>query len=256
VLLASASTAIASPKGKKAKAAFDRGVVAYQKENYAGASEALAQSYKLEPDVETLYAWAQSERQQNKCESAIELYNKLLATDMPEENKDAVRQTLAECKAIVAAKTGGLDKPLDKPVDKPLVEKPVDKPVVEEKKIEEPKRDEAVEPARLSGKPWYKDPIGDALTVGGVVSLGVGAYFLYSGKQAEDASLTANKKFRDEQDKAESRGRIGVVLTITGAALVTGGIVRYMTRSSSKKETAVTGWVTPDSGGLAAFGRF
>ena len=244
-LIASVSIASAAPKGRAAKAAFDRGVVAYQKNDYAGASAALAESYKLEADVETLFAWAQSERQQNNCDTAIDLYNKLLAMDLPAENKEAIQAKLDECKAIVAAKTGKLDKPIDPPKQPERVaEQPIQR--------DEPK-------PRSDGKtPWWKDPIGDALTVGGVISLGVGGYFLYSAKQAEDASMESNAKFRDEQDKAESRGRIGVIMTIGGAALIGGGIVRYMTRSSggSEKETNVTGWVSPDGGGVTAFGRF
>jgi tetratricopeptide (TPR) repeat protein len=237
-LLASASIAVAAPKGKAAKAAFDRGVVAYQKQDYAGASAALAESYKLEADVETLFAWAQSERQQNNCEAAIDLYDKLLAMDLPAENKEAVQAKMDECKAIISAKTGKIDKPIE-PVEEPIKEPP-------------PK------PHADGKKPWWKDPIGDALVAGGVISLGVGGYFLYSAKQAEDASKESNAQFRDEQDKAESRGRIGVIMTIGGAALITGGIVRYVTRSNggSDKETNVTGWVVPDGGGVAAFGRF
>lgn len=237
--LLAATPAFAAPKGKAAKAAFDRGVTAYTKGDFAAASEALGQSYKLEPDVETLFAWAQSERQQNDCESAIDLYNKLLDTDMPAENKDAVRTKLEECKAIIAEKAA-----LEAPVAPP----------------EEPVREEPVreEPTPSGKTPWWKDPIGDALTIGGVVALGVGGYFLYSGKSAEDKSFENEAQFEENQDKAESHGKIGVILTLTGGALIVGGIVRYVTRDSggNQESTAVTGWVTADSGGLAAIGRF
>ncbi len=241
-LVASSSTALAAPKGKDAKAAWDRGVAAYQKGDYAGASDALGQSYKLEPDVETLYAWAQSERQQNKCESAIDLYKKLLDTDIPAENKEAVQTKLDECKAIVAAKTGVLDKPLDTP---PKDDKPVEQPIAP-----------PAERPSGGGTPWWKDTIGDALTVGGVVGLGVGAYFLYSASQAEQRSKDSFADFESEQDKAESRGRIGVIATVAGGAMLVGGIVRYVTRPSGKSEPTVSAWVTPDAGGITAFGRF
>src|SRR4029079_17114013 len=130
---------------------------------------------------------------------------------------------------IVTAKTGVSDKPIDPPVEEPP-----------------PKHDTVEHPPGTS--PWWKDPIGDALTVGGVVGLGVGAYFLYSGKQAEDRSHNNDSVFKDEQDKAASRGKIGVVVTITGGALLVGGIVRYMTRPK-KEGTSVTGYLTPDGGG-------
>jgi len=236
--------AIAAPKGKAAKKEFDKGVVAYQKGEFAAASDALGKSYKLEADLETLFAWAQSERQQNKCESAIDLYNKLLDMDMPAENKDAVRAKLEECKAIVGAKTV-IDKPLDPPKDDPPPDDSASPP------IDDPK------PEPTGAKPWWKDPIGDALTIGGVVALGVGGYFLYSSKQADDKSHENDNIFEEQQDKAESHGKIGVALTVTGGVLIVGGIVRYMTRSKGQTEsTNITGWVTNDSGGFAAFGRF
>jgi len=250
VALLASVPAFAAPKGKAAKKEFDKGVAAYTKGDFAVASESFGKSYKSEKDLETLFAWAQSERQQNKCESAIDLYNQLLQMEMPAENKDAVRAKLDECKAIVAAKTGVLDKPLDPP---PKIEEPVREPPPV---VDEPK------PIEHEGaKPWYKDPIGDALTLGGVACLGVGGYFLYSGKQAEDKSHENDAIFEEQQDKAESRGKIGVVLTITGGVLLVGGIVRYVTRSNggkteSSESTNVTGWVTHDSGGIAAFGRF
>ena len=54
-------------------------------------------------DVETLFAWAQAERQLGNCQKASELYDKLLEMDMPAENKQAVRDKLEECKAQLAA---------------------------------------------------------------------------------------------------------------------------------------------------------
>lgn len=235
--------AVAAPKSKAARAAFDRGVAAYQANDYAAASEALGQSYKLEPDLETLFAWAQSERQQNKCDTAVELYEQLLEYDMPAENKDAVRTMLDECKTILAQKQPAI---VEQPAEPPRVEPPPEEP--------RPREEPAPRPEGRS--PWWKDPIGDALTVGGVVALGVGGYFLYSGKQAEDKSLENVSQFEEQQDKAESHGRIGVILSITGGALVVGGVVRYLTRSSGGERATVTGWATSDGGGLAAFGRF
>jgi hypothetical protein len=251
--LLAATSAIAAPKGRAAKKEFAKGVAAYQKGDFAAASTALGKSYKLESDTETLFAWAQSERQQNKCESAIDLYNQLLAKDMPAENKDAVRAKLDECKAIIAAK-------IVPPVEPPKKVEPVPtkvEPVVEEPKPPPPVQD----PPRITVKetrgPWYKDAIGDSLTIAGVVSLGAGGYFLYAAKQAEDKSLENDAQFEEQQDKAESRGRLGVVFTVAGGVLLVSGIIRYVTRPSSQESsTQLTGWVDESSGGVAAFGRF
>jgi tetratricopeptide (TPR) repeat protein len=248
-----ATSAFAAPKGRAAKKEFAKGVAAYQKGDFAAASTALGKSYKLEPDTETLFAWAQSERQQNKCESAIDLYNQLLAKDMPAENKDAVRSKLDECRAIIAAKT------VEKPVEPPKKVEPVPKvePIAQEPAPiparEEPTPQLVVKETR---RPWYKDPIGNSLTIAGVVSLGAGGYFLYSAKQAEDKSKENDSVFEEQQDKAESRGRLGVVFTVAGGVLIVSGIVRYVTRPAQESSTQLTGWVTESSGGVAAFGRF
>lgn len=252
-----ATSALAAPKTRGAKKEFQKGVAAYQKGDFVAASSALARSYKLEPDTETLFAWAQSERQQNKCESAIDLYNRLLEKDMPSENKDAVRAKLDECRAIIAAKAPKVEpkiEPKVEPKTEPKTEpKPVE-PVVEPvTPVQEPPPRVVVVETRT---PWYKDAIGDSLTIAGVVSLGVGGFFLYSAKQAEDKSKENDSVFEENQDKAESRGRLGVVFTVAGGVLIASGIVRYMTRPAQESSTQLTGWVTETSGGVAAFGRF
>jgi outer membrane biosynthesis protein TonB len=246
-----ATTVYAAPRSKAAKKEFAKGVAAYQNGDFAAASTALGKSYKLEPDTETLFAWAQSERQQNKCESAIDLYNQLLAKDMPAANKDAVRTKLEECKTIIAA-----NKPVEPP-PKVVVEPPKKVLVEEPAPVPVPVQEEPPQViVKETRKPWYKDPLGDSLTIAGVVSLGVGGYFLYSGKQAEDKSQESDALFEEQQDKAESHGRLGVVFTVAGGVLIVSGIVRYMTRPTQESSTQLTGWVDKTSGGVAAFGRF
>jgi hypothetical protein len=110
--------------------------------------------------------------------------------------------------------------------------------------------------------PWWKDPIGDALVVGGVAGLGVGIYFLKSSKDAtsdlDNMVPKTDQDFQDKKDEARTAGTIGLVSTIVGGGLIVGGIVRYATRGGGggKEGTAVTGWLSPGGGGLAAIGRF
>ena len=233
-LLFASAPVHAAPKGADAKLAFDRGVAAYQAKDYPGASAALGKSFALEPDVETLYAWAQAERQQEHCDKAIELYNKILTFDLPDENKQVVRDKLDECKGIIAAQ----------------------KPVVEPAKPAEPNIIEPPKPAP-EGRTWWKDPIGGGLVVAGVVGLGVGGYFLRSASQADGDAKQSTNYFETERlnDKAESHGRNGVIAGITGGVLLVGGIVWYATRGKQER-TALTGWIAPSGGGLAALGRF
>ena len=99
-----AAPAAAAPKSAPAKVAFDEGIAAYQKEDWAGASAAFGRSYELEHDTEALFAWAQAERKQGHCDKALDLYEKLLAANLPAENAAAVREKRDECRAIVGTK--------------------------------------------------------------------------------------------------------------------------------------------------------
>jgi len=251
--LALASPAAAAPKAGPAKAAFDRGVAAYQKGDFAVASEQLAVSFKLDPDPETLFAWAQSERQLEHCDKAIELFEKLLTFNLPAENKKVVQSKIDECKALAP-------KPPEKPPEK-QPEKPPEAPP--ERQPETPPGDGAPPSvggaAGAEGSPWWKDPIGDALVGVGAVGLIGGGVLLLSAKSAADKrSRTDIKEMEFEQanDDVESYGKLGLTATIVGGVLVVGGIVRYVTRGGGKERTAVTGWFSPEGGGIAAIGRF
>lgn len=249
VLLTGAPLASAAPKTPEAKAAFDRGVAAYTANDFAGASEALGQSYALEPDVETLFAWAQTERKLDHCDKASELYGKLLAYELPEENKAAIRTKLAECKAIIAAQ-----KPVEPPPTPPATTTPVPEPVAP---VPQPLPTEDPGPV-WTPRAWWKDPVGGALVGVGVVGLGVGGYLLISARSldADKANASSYGEFERLEDKASSRGTLGVIAAAGGGALLVTGIVWYATRGSAERPTQVTGWITADGGGVAAAGRF
>ena len=234
-LVAGSSIATAAPKGAEAKAQFDKGVAAYTKGEYAAAAQALGASYKLEEDVETLFAWAQTERKLENCEKATELYAKLLEADMPAENKAVVREKFDECQKILAAQAPA---------------QPPPPPV-------QPRQPDPPPPPAESARAWWKDPVGGALVGVGVIGLGVGTVFLVQARSADKDKATAPTygEFQALEDKAQSRGKLGVAMLIGGGVLVTGGIVWYATRSGGKK-TTVTGWLDGASGGLAAFGSF
>jgi tetratricopeptide (TPR) repeat protein len=238
VVIACARVAAAAPSNSDAKAAFDRGVAAYSKGDFAGAAEALEQSYKFEPDPDTLFAWAQSERKAGHCDKALRLYDRLLKFELPEENKQAVHKNLEECKALLPA-------PTPPPT---TVTAPVETP------RPEPKHD--VEPAHPESRPWWRDPVGDALVGVGAIGLGVGVSFLVSARSADsDAKATMNYfQFRSLENTANSRSKLGIAATASGAALIGAGIVWYATHRGSDR--AVTAWADGHGGGLALAGGF
>jgi tetratricopeptide (TPR) repeat protein len=251
VLAVAAGTASAAPKGADAKAAFSKGLAAYQRKDYTAAALAFAKSDYLEPDLETEYAWAQAERKAGNCNKAVQLYEKLLGNPtLPAANRTAVQQQLEECKAIIAAEKP--EKSPEKPPEKPPAPAVADKsdpPAT-------PETPERPAPATTL-RAWWKEPVGGSLVTLGVLSGAVGGYFLYTGHTAEQQSSKADNfaKFTELRDKAVQRGAIGVIATATGGALLVGGVLWYALHSGGgEKRTRVTGWLAPSGAGIA--GRF
>jgi hypothetical protein len=238
-----AGTASAAPKSAKARKAFDRGVAAYQKGDYAGASEAFSSSNALEVDAETLFAWAQSERKLDHCDKAVDLYMRLLAMDLPAENKQAINVQIQECHDLLAAQPPAEPVKTESPSESQPIEPPVDKP-----------HDAAPAP---EGHAWWKDPVGGALVGAGAVGIGLGIVFLVQGHTADQDKLHAvtYPDFQALDDRAKSRGTIGITSLVVGAALAGGGVYWYATHERSNDKT-LTGWLDNHGGGLALGGAF
>ncbi|HSD86831.1 MAG TPA: hypothetical protein VLB44_04925 [Kofleriaceae bacterium] len=243
-----AATASAAPKGAKARKEFDRGVAAYAKGDYQAASVAFEKSNALETDAETLFAWAQAERKLDLCETAISLYTKLLAMDLPAENKEAINVQIGECKDILAAR---------KPAEPAKPEPAKPEPVVDSQPIQPP-ADSQPEPAPApEGHAWWKDPVGGGLVGAGVIGVGMGIVFLVRGHAADQDKLhaTSYQDFQTLDNQAKSNGTIGVVSLVIGGALAGGGVYWYATQTHANDKT-LTGWLDNHGGGLAFGGAF
>jgi len=95
VLALVCSPAAAAPKSMKARVLFDKGVKLYTKGDYQAAADMLGKSAAIESDPETLFALAQTQRKLDHCDLAIPIYDRLLAMQLPAENKDTIRGLLA-----------------------------------------------------------------------------------------------------------------------------------------------------------------
>lgn len=237
-----ATTASAAPKGAEARAAFDKGVAAYKKADYATASDALGRSFTLEADTDTLYAWAQTERKLNHCDKAVELYGRLLTMDMPEANKAAVQTQIDECKTIIAAQKPA--EPAPPPTSAPI-EPPSATPTRPPERPETPP----------SPPSKWLNPVGLGLIGLGAIGLGAGGVFLAQASSADSDkdSATTYGDFQRFEDRATSRGRIGVIAAASGAVLLTAGIVYIVTRTPVEKQSIAV-VIEPTGAGLA--GRF
>lgn len=103
---------------------------------------------------------------------------------------------------------------------------------------------------------WYADPLGGALVIGGAVSLGAGVGLLVRSSQNRDAAREAvyREDFLERLDTATLQRRLGAAALGVGAALVTGGVVRYVTRRDRPGAGAVTVGVADRA--LVILGRF
>lgn len=239
-----ASSVSAAPKGAEARAAFDKGVAAYKKADYAGASDALGRSFSLEADADTLYAWAQTERKLNHCDKAVELYTRLLEMDLPAANRSAVLQQVDECKVIIAAQrpTEPAPEPTSEPAATPVAARPEPAPA--------PRPETPAEPTSR----WL-NPVGLALVGVGAVGLGAGTVFLVQANAADGEKSTATTygDFQRFEERATSRGRMGVIAAASGAALLAAGIVYIVTRKTTEQRSVAL-VVQPTGVGVA--GRF
>lgn len=252
-VLASSGLAVAAPKTPRAKAAFTAGVKAYQKGNYGLASQQLAKSYALEKDVETLFAWAQTERQLERCDKASELYVKILAFDLPAANKQAVQAKLDECKAVLHAPGPG-GEPAPAPVVAP---EPAPEPAPPEAHVDAP----PPPPGSAAERPWWKDPVGLTAVGLGAVATGIGTYYLVAGNSAHTQMVsfdgTDRAQYLHYRAEAESDGKRGVIASAVGGGLLVVGVIWFATHRAPQDEAVViSGWIAPSSSGLALGARF
>jgi tetratricopeptide (TPR) repeat protein len=254
-----ATPAAAAPRKGKARALFDRGVKAYQTGDYAAAAAALDESYAIEKDVETLYAWAQAERKLEHCDRAIALWEKLLALDLPAKNKQAIQLKIDDCSAelakqqAIAPKPGPAAKP--EPSSSPEPAAAPDEPAAGEPGAAAttatadlaPRREP---PPESSGRSRWKNPIGLSLIGVGVIGLGAGTVFLLQARSADAAKDDAATldEFLDKRDEARSKGTLSIVGYAAGAVLIGGGIAWILTRPDGER-AALSGWIAPDGGG-------
>jgi tetratricopeptide (TPR) repeat protein len=256
-----AGAADAKPRRRDAKAAFDRGVTAYQKGNFEGASDALGKSFAIERDVDTLFAWAQSERKLEHYDKAVELYEKLLTFNLPQANRTAVEANLEECRSMVSQtkpKPAADGKPAEPLAAEP---RPEAATAVPARVAEQPPVAPAPPPPSdglPAPRPWYKDPVAIGLGGVGIVATGVGVGLLISAKSLDSDSKAAMDDYGralDLRNKARLRGNIGGVTAAVGVGALVGAAVWVVVHRKAGERT-VTGWLAPDGGGLAVAGGF
>ncbi len=221
---------------------------AFEAEDFEAAAAAVEAAYIIEPEPMLLYPWAQAERNLGHCAAAVDLYQRFLESDPPEQvatvardNRDMCQQQLDE-EAAAAAEAAAAEEDEFEVIedDEPEPEVvPVEPPPVAPITDDPPK-----------AKKWYADPLGGVLVGVGVVGVGVGAGLMGAGSAAAGKAneQDSHNGYLDERGRATGLRNGGAVALSIGGALIIGGVVRYLLVARKNKASATAWRMAPELG--------
>lgn len=225
-VLAVPLAALGAPK-KAAQQHVAKAMEAHKRDRFADAIVELQAAYAIDPQPDLLFAIGQLHVKLNNCPEAIAYYERYLATS-PTPNATAdTRQAIDTCKAGTppTEQSSSVWRWTDWSVAPPL--------------------------SPPAATPWYRDPLGDVLVVGGTAALVVGA-FVYHDARSEIGDANAAPSYArhlELVDDARTKRTYAVVLIGGGAALAAAGVLHYVLRDRGREAPRV-GMVPVDGGGL------
>ena len=258
----------------------ERGVEMYKAGDYQAAAVEFSTAYEIEPEPNTLFAWAQSERRAGECREAVRLYRLFLSLEPSAADARAARLGIKRCRSTADAAEASAREPAQEDVFEPSpgagssAEAEAEQPTSAREMVAARGGDElSADSARDHGTPasriiaidassdraWHHDKPGAVLVGGGVVlvTAGIGIFLSGSGL-VEDLDPNAT---HDEVTGAESstqrRRIIGGLTGALGAVAITLGVLRYrQVHKRQKKELSIQPYASPDSAGVMLQGRF
>jgi tetratricopeptide (TPR) repeat protein len=259
------TAAVAAPKTGHARADFERGVKAYQKQDYKTAAEAFSASYDAEADTETMFAWAQTERQLGRCDTAIDLYNRLLAGSLQAANREAIEKAKTECRELLAAMVG---KPGGKPEHVPTGSDERDSGDTTDAGTGSAGDDTVTveQPVTVTRRAhvdhqWWQDPVGDTLTGFGVAGLVLAATFDIESQSryAAASNVSTEKEYDSELARANTDRSIAIATGVGGGLALGIGISWYVLHHGDeepKRHHALSGWIGNGGVGMVVGGAW
>jgi hypothetical protein len=200
--------ALRSGPAPEATAAYDEAVKAWEAKDWPAAADAFGRAFELDPRPELMWGRAQALRFAGDCAGAIEAYERFVALDPPEVDRESARNNIEKCTAELEADAA----------PEPAPEPPP--PVVPNA----PPRDEP------PPKRWYADPAGMTLFVGGLAVAAVGAGLVGSAHTTEARARDAatEQGYRGDISSAQARNAGGIACLAVGGALIVGATIRFI----------------------------
>ncbi|MDX2019225.1 MAG: hypothetical protein SF187_03225 [Deltaproteobacteria bacterium] len=196
----------------KAKELYDAGLADFKAQKYDTAVSLLSQSFALDPQAQTLFAWAQSERLRFHCDEAARLFDQFIAMNPPARQVAAAELAKRRCTpapAVVSTPTVAVPPPPAVIVRAPL---------------------------------WYRDAWGGALCGLGAATTAAGLALVVNAHALAGQAEGAETLGQSQSDRrvAEQRWAWGIGMTLVGAALFAGGVARYVWVSKADDRMTVS----------------
>jgi len=254
VLAALGAGAHADPKAD-AKAHVDMAATLHGQGKFADALAELETAYSIDAQPGLLYAMAQVQVKLDRCADAIPNYEKFIASKPGAVPEKAAHEAIEQCQKLLASRPPPVQpEPTPTPTPAPV---PTPVPVASTAPDASPMIDRSPPPPPAehppTGRAWYKDPLGGVLVGAGVAGVAVGVVFYRKATADVDAAEHAANYGASEElvDRASSRRTIATIAGVAGAALITGGVLRYVIGGRGERRTVA---VVPTSGGGAMVG--
>jgi hypothetical protein len=255
----------AQSKGASVKTHMDRAAKAHKAKKFDVALTELEAAYAIDPQPKLLFAIAQVQAKLDRCDGAIENYEKYLASIKDKQKQSIVKQAIEACRTKIAAATPPPEptpppstdnvfrdqKPAEEPPPPPAVEPaPEPTPIVDDAPPPaiSPILGRAETPAISGPRPWYKDVVGDVLVVGGVASGALSVFMYFQAKSELDDAENASTLPGYEQlvNQAHDHRTYAVIFAGAGVVLLGGGLLRYALHDSGESRGVA---LAPTSGG-------
>ncbi len=211
-----------------------RAEVAYNLQDWATAIREYKSAFRVEQKPEYLWGLAQAQRLSGAYAAAISSFKAYRRTDVTTNQATAAELQITKCEAEILkkqAEAASAARTSEPPSTAPATPQPehlaLQTDSLSTHKVED------------SGprQPFYKDALGDALFLTGVVSASVGAYLLLKGNSdMKDAGTSVYSDFDSKTDSA-SKEQIAGAVTLGGAGIVlVASAIRYLTLGHGSTE--------------------